>query len=188
MANINLTDPRKLNAVVKAENISPRNRVRSIGPKGGASYTRKVLKPTVDHDYDTLLKQAKDDPERLANLLIESDIEVDTETFGRFLYNASQVYINDDKECGKGIVVCSDSSGVFKIKLRHTLDLAIVAFTEGIEILKQLKPQVVESEYAEVISDRVAYQMIKPGLVIDISCLDIISRTSHRSTIDRMIN
>jgi hypothetical protein len=29
--------------------------------------------------------------------------------------------------------------------------------------------------------------MIKPGLVIEISCLDIISRTSHGSTIDRMI-
>ena len=36
-------------------------------------------------------------------------------------------------------------------------------------------------------SDRVAYQMIKPGLVVEISCLDIISRTSHGSTIDRMI-
>jgi hypothetical protein len=45
----------------------------------------------------------------------------------------------------------------------------------------------VESEYAEVNSDRVAYQMIKPGPVIEISCLDIISRTSHGSTIDRMI-
>jgi hypothetical protein len=58
---------------------------------------------------------------------------------------------------------------------------------QRIEILKLLQPQVVESEYAEVNSDRVAYQMIKPGLVIEISCLDIISRTSHGSTIDRMI-
>ena len=129
-----------------------------------------------------------------------------------------------DEEGGEGVVVRSDSAGVFKIKLRHTLDLAVVGFTEGIddragmlhsmllavirsdgsfqivsrvgggfsddqriEILKQLQPQVVESEYAEVNSDRVAYQMIKPGLVVEISCLDIISRTSHGSTIDRMI-
>ena len=98
MANINLTDPRKRDAVVKAESISPRNRVRYVGPKGGASYTRKVLKSTVDHDYDTLIEQARDDPEKLASLLIESDIEVDTETFGRFLYNASRVYINEDEE------------------------------------------------------------------------------------------
>ena len=129
-----------------------------------------------------------------------------------------------DEESAEGVVVRSDSAGVFKIKPRHTLDLAVVGFTEGIddragmlhsmllavirsdgsfqivsrvgggfsdeqrvEILKQLNPQVVESEYAEVNSDRVAYQMIKPGLVIEISCLDIISRTSHGSTIDRMI-
>lgn len=98
MANINLTDPRKRDAVVKAESISPRNRVRYIGPKGGASYTRKVLKSTVDHDYDTLIEQAEDDPEKLAKQLIESDIELDTETFGRFLYNASRVYINEDED------------------------------------------------------------------------------------------
>jgi hypothetical protein len=58
---------------------------------------------------------------------------------------------------------------------------------QRVDILKKLNPQVVESEYAEVNSDRVAYQMIKPGLVVEISCLDIISRTSHGSTIDRMI-
>ncbi|MEE9492482.1 MAG: hypothetical protein V3W04_03800 [Gammaproteobacteria bacterium] len=129
-----------------------------------------------------------------------------------------------DEESAEGVVVRSDSAGVFKIKLRHTLDLAIVGFSEGIddrsgmlhsllvaivrtdgsfqivarvgggftddqriELLKQLNPLVVESDYAEVNSDRVAYQMIKPGLVVEISCLDIISRTSHGSTIDRMI-
>ena len=99
MANINLTDPRKRDAVVKAESISPRDRVRYIGPKGGASYTRKILKSTINHDYDTLLEEeAKGDPEVLAKRLIESDIEVDTEIFGRFLYNASRVYINEDEE------------------------------------------------------------------------------------------
>jgi hypothetical protein len=97
MANINLTDPRKRDAVVKAESISPRNRVRFVGPKGGASYTRKVLKATVDHDYDSLIEQAKDDPEKLAKMLIESDIEVDKEVFGRFLWNVSRVYINADE-------------------------------------------------------------------------------------------
>ncbi len=129
-----------------------------------------------------------------------------------------------DEEGAEGVVVRSDSAGVFKIKPRHTLDLAVVGFSEGIDdragmlhsmllavirkdgsfqivsrvgggfsdeqrvdILKRLQPQVVASEYAEVNSDRVAYQMIKPGLVVEISCLDIISRTSHGSTIDRMI-
>ena len=98
MANINLTDPRKRDAVVKAESISPRSRVRYIGPKGGASYTRKVLKATVDHDYDSLSAQAKDNPEKLAQMLIDSDPEVDKEMFGRFLWNVSRVYINQNEE------------------------------------------------------------------------------------------
>ena len=129
-----------------------------------------------------------------------------------------------DEENAEGVVVRSDSAGIFKIKPRHTLDLAIVGFSEGIddragmlhslllaivrsdgsfqiisrvgggfsdeqrvELLKLLNMRVADSEYAEVNSDRVAYQMIKPGLVVEISCLDIISRTSHGSTIDRMI-
>jgi len=124
----------------------------------------------------------------------------------------------------EGVVIRSDAIGVHKIKLRHTLDLAVVGFSEGIDdrsgllhsmlmavirddgtfqiigrvgggfteeqranLLKQLTPLIVESEYAEVNSDRVAYQMIRPGTIIEISCLDIISRTSHGSTIDRMI-
>ena len=129
-----------------------------------------------------------------------------------------------EKEGAEGVVVRNDRVGVFKIKPRHTLDLAVVGFTEGIDdragllhslllavirkdgsfqiiarvgggfsetqraaLLEQLKPLAVESDYAEVNSDRVAYQMIQPGLVVEISCLDIISRTSHGNTIDRMI-
>ena len=97
MANINLTDPRKRDAVVKAESISARHRVRYVGPKGGASYTRKILKSTVDHDYDTLLEQAKGDPEKLAKMLIKSDVDVEMDVFGRFLWNVSRVYIDEDE-------------------------------------------------------------------------------------------
>ena len=97
MANINLTDTRKRDAVVKAESISARHRVRYVGPKGGASYTRKILKSTVDHDYDTLLEQAKGDPEKLAKMLIKSDVDVELEVFGRFLWNVSRVYIDEDE-------------------------------------------------------------------------------------------
>ncbi len=97
MANINLTDSRKRDAVVKAESVSIKNPVRYIGPKGGASYTRKVLKATVDHDYDNMLALAKGDTEKLAKLLVEGDPEVDPELFGRFLWNVSRVYINEDE-------------------------------------------------------------------------------------------
>lgn len=129
-----------------------------------------------------------------------------------------------DEEGAEGVVARSDTAGVFKVKPRHTIDLAAIGFTEGlddrsgmlhdvmlavirqdgsyhivgrvgggfsddqrVEILKQLEQRVVESEYAEVNSDRVAYRMIEPGLVFEISCLDIIANTSRGATIDKMV-
>ncbi len=97
MANINLTDFRQRDAVVKAESVTARRLVRYLGPKGGVAYTRKILKGTVEHDYDTLLEHADGDTEKLAQLLIESDLEVDRELFGRFLWNVSRVYIDKDE-------------------------------------------------------------------------------------------
>ena len=124
----------------------------------------------------------------------------------------------------EGIVLRSDSAGVFKIKPRHSLDLAIIGFSEGIDdragllhsllvgivrdnkhaqiigrvgggfsdeerkdLLETLKPMVVDSDYAEVNSDRVAYQMVNPSLIVEISCLELIARTLHGSPIERMV-
>lgn len=129
-----------------------------------------------------------------------------------------------DGENAEGVVARNDTAGVFKVKPRHTIDLAAIGFTEGlddragmihdvmlavvrtdgsfhiigrvgggfsdderVELLKQLEGHVVESEYAEVNSDRVAYRMIEPGIVFEISCLDIISTTSRGNTIDKMV-
>lgn len=127
-------------------------------------------------------------------------------------------------ESAEGIVLRSDSAGVFKIKPKHSLDLAVIGYSEGVddragmlhsmllgivrsngdfqivarvgggfsdderrELLEKLQTRAVESDYHEVNSDQVAYQMIEPGLVTEISCLDIVSRTSHGNTIDKMI-
>ena len=55
------------------------------------------------------------------------------------------------------------------------------------EMHSDLKDMVVESEYAEVNSDHVAYQMVRPEWVIEISCLDIISQNTRGGTINRMV-
>ena len=128
------------------------------------------------------------------------------------------------KEGAEGVVARSDAAGVFKIKPRHTLDLAVVGYSEGVDdragmlhsmllgivrkdgafqiigrvgggfsdderakLLKTLRKHDAESDYVEVNSDRVAYRMIQPGVVVEISCLDIISQTSRGGTIDRMV-
>ena len=53
--------------------------------------------------------------------------------------------------------------------------------------LSDLKDMVVESQYAEVNSDHVAYQMVAPEWVIEVSCLDVLSQTTRGGPIQRMV-
>ena len=129
-----------------------------------------------------------------------------------------------EQEGAEGVVTRSDATGIFKIKPRHSLDLAVVGFSEGIDdragllhslllaiptdadsfqivgrvgggfsdelrasLLTMLNGRVVASDYVEVNSDQVGYRMVEPGLVAELSCLDVVSRTSLGSTIDRMV-
>jgi len=128
-----------------------------------------------------------------------------------------------DEEGGEGLVVRSDSGGLFKIKPRISLDVAVLGFTEGVDErigmihdmlvglmrqdnsfhilgrvggglsdderrmwLSDLKDLAAHSDYAEV-NDSVAYQMVRPEWVIEISCLDLISQTTRGGSIDRMV-
>ena len=97
MPNINLSDKRNRDAVVKAESIGVDEPIRYLGPKGGQTYTRRVLKSTTAHDYETLF-EAHGDPESISQALIDGDPEVDIERFGQFLWNTSKVYITPDEE------------------------------------------------------------------------------------------
>ena len=54
------------------------------------------------------------------------------------------------------------------------------------DMLSDLKDMVVESEFAQVNSDHVAYQMVRPEWVIEISCLDMISHSTRGTPVSRM--
>jgi len=97
MPNINLSNDRQRDAVVKAESIRVPDFVRFVGPKGGAAWTRKVLKATVDHDHDALVEKYET-PEAIATALLGGDPEVDIERFGQYLWNTSKVFVNEDEE------------------------------------------------------------------------------------------
>jgi hypothetical protein len=129
-----------------------------------------------------------------------------------------------EHEGNEGLVVRSDTAGIFKIKPLHTLDAVVVGFTEGTDerqgllhdmllavmrddgslhvlcrvggglkeedrrtMLSDLKDMVVPSDYAEVNSDHVAYLMVKPKWVIEISCLDMIAQTTRGGPVNRMV-
>ena len=54
-------------------------------------------------------------------------------------------------------------------------------------MLSDLNDMVVDSEYAEVNSDHVAYQMVTPKWVIEISCLDLIAQNTRGGPVNRMV-
>lgn len=97
MPNINLSDARRRDAVVKAESIGLDEPVRYLGPKGNPSYTRRVLKTTVEQDLDNLTTLFKT-PENIAQAIVDSDPDVDMESSGQFLWNTSKVWLNEDEQ------------------------------------------------------------------------------------------
>jgi len=97
MPNINLSDKRNRDAVVKAESIGVDEPLRYLGPKGGQTSTRRVLKSTTIHDYEAL-QERYGDAESISQALIDGDPEVDIERFGQFLWNTSKVFVSPDEE------------------------------------------------------------------------------------------
>lgn len=97
MPNINLSDDRGRDAVVKAESVRARAEVRYIGPRGQPAYSRRLLKATIDQSYDVLVGEHKND-EALAQAMVEADPEVDIEQVGQFLWGLSRVYVNPEDE------------------------------------------------------------------------------------------
>lgn len=97
MPNVNLSDARMRDAVVKAESTRRRRTIFYQGPKKLPAYTRKVLKGAVHQDYESMLEKYKT-PEALGAALAEGDPEIDFERDGMFLWDLSRVYINPKEE------------------------------------------------------------------------------------------
>lgn len=55
------------------------------------------------------------------------------------------------------------------------------------DFLSDLKDMKVGSEYTEVNSDHVAYQMVQPEWVIEVSYLDLVSQTTRGAPVNRMV-
>ena len=112
-------------------------------------------------------------------------------------------------EGAEGLVVHSESSMVWKVKPRHTIDAAVIGYTtadrgirdlmfavrrpnglfqmfvlgstglkdeERADIAQRLSTKHVESQYVLSDSRGIAYQMVKPELVFEISVLELVAR------------
>ena len=94
MPNVNLTDSRSRDAVVKAETTGVDEEVRYVDNENQPSYTRKILKATVEQDFETLVKNHQGDAEALGKALVDGDPEVDMEICGHYLWGVSKVYVD----------------------------------------------------------------------------------------------
>ncbi|MFK7894020.1 MAG: hypothetical protein AB8B63_24610 [Granulosicoccus sp.] len=97
MPNINISDERGRDAVVKAESVRARPSVYYIGPRGQPAYSRRLLKATTEQSYDALIAEHKDD-EALARAMVEGDPEVAVDSVGQYLWGLSRVYVNPKDE------------------------------------------------------------------------------------------
>ena len=55
------------------------------------------------------------------------------------------------------------------------------------EMLSDLTDMIAASEYAEVNSDHIAYQMVQPKWVVEITCLDMIAQNTRGRPVNRMV-
>ncbi len=97
MPNINISDARGRDAVVKGESTSSYRTVRYVSPSGKPAYTRRLLNATVEHDHQSMLEKYKDEA-GVAEALLSGDPEIDIEREGMFLWDMQRVYMNKDEE------------------------------------------------------------------------------------------
>ncbi len=163
--------------------------------------------------------------ERLAKLFDGAKL-VRTVDFERIESSSDAARLYDKwvlEENSEGLVVWGEQGG-WKIKPTHTIDAAVIGFSESVEDRKgmlhdllvgvkrpdetfhiltrvgggfsekqrrdlfgELKESLAPSNYTEVNSDHVAYEMVRPKFVIELKCLDIISEKARGGEINRMV-
>ncbi|CAN5614227.1 hypothetical protein BH11PLA2_BH11PLA2_46160 [soil metagenome] len=103
MPEISITNSKGRDAQVMAESVRVPVHVRWVDGSGRQSTSVRLMKGTIDRDYDALLAKFGT-PEDVASALISSDPEVDLESCGAFLKDTSRVYFNVDREIVHSIV------------------------------------------------------------------------------------
>ena len=97
MGTINLSNSKNRDAVVNTQSVQSTLRVRWLDEKGRQVQSVRLLRCTIDRDVDALVKQAGS-IEKVSELLLKGDPEVDVESYGRALSDTSRVYIDPDKK------------------------------------------------------------------------------------------
>jgi hypothetical protein len=102
MPEISLSNNKGRDAQVMAESVRVPLRVRWLDDEDRQASSARILKGTIDRDYDALLAK-HGGPEGIANALIDGDPEINLESVGSFMRDTSRVYVNSDKQIVYGV-------------------------------------------------------------------------------------
>ena len=95
MATINIANSKGRDAVVGAQSVVKPVKVRWLDEQGRQIQSSRVLKSNISHDLAALEAQAGG-RDKVAQLLIEGDPEIDMEAFGSMLKETSRVFVDPD--------------------------------------------------------------------------------------------
>jgi hypothetical protein len=94
---ITLFNSKGRDAQVMAESVRLPAAVRWVDGQGRQAGSARIMKGTIDRDYEALLTKAGA-PEKIADALIAGDPEIDIESAGTLLRDTSRVYFNSDRQ------------------------------------------------------------------------------------------
>jgi hypothetical protein len=102
MPEVSLSNSKGRDAQVMAESVRSPVLVRWIDGQARQATSARVLKSTLEYDYEALLQRVGS-PEEVARALIAGDPEIDPETTGTFLRDTARVFVNADRKIVYGV-------------------------------------------------------------------------------------
>jgi hypothetical protein len=102
MPEISISNTKGRDAQIMAESVRIPIRVRWLDAEDRQVVSVRILKGTIDRDYDPLLAKFGA-PDKVAEALVSGDPEVDIECVGGFLRETARVYINSERRIVYGI-------------------------------------------------------------------------------------
>ena len=111
---ISLTDAKKRDAHVEIEGPKREQHYGWVNEAGEPVQSERFIKQTENHVYEAILAEHEEDPEAVAEALIEGDPEIDFEKAGRRIGSADRVYVRPDGSvlyCARTLQVQYDPFG-----------------------------------------------------------------------------
>lgn len=93
---IHISNDKKRDAEVAVEQQVRRSKVRSVLPSGEEKNNMRLLKNTINYEFEVLLGNYDGNLSAFEDALLKNDPEVDAENTGYFLHNTHKLYIDQD--------------------------------------------------------------------------------------------